>query len=76
MGMSVCWKVEIWYGRRLWDRFRESSRRSDADAGDPAPRDDDALVSQRNARIGRIGDVGEKYAFPNSGALRVCTSCT
>jgi hypothetical protein len=39
-------------------------------------RDQDAFVGQRDARIGRIRDVGEKYALPNGSALRACTSCT
>jgi hypothetical protein len=31
--------------------------------------DEDAFVSQRDARIGGIGNVGEKHALPHRGAL-------
>ncbi len=32
--------------------------------------DQNAFMRQRDARIGRIGNVGQKNAFPNRGALR------
>ena len=32
--------------------------------------DENAFMRQRDARIGGIGDIGEKHALPNCGSLR------
>ena len=38
--------------------------------------DEDAFVRQRDARIGGVGDVGQKTPFQTAAPCALCTSCT